>query len=353
MAFPLSWGRILTSRFEFHRGYEHRSVVSRYLWVALVSLVCTGCGELTTTLHVFYAEGGKGDRGLNDSTFVGALDAHEKADAHLVQWSPRDKDEAGIFFTEVLADSAMAGDELLVLVSDTYSSLVSQVQCQFRTRKVLHLDGASSSCDKVRSVDYKTFAASYLAGLVAAGASRSGKVAAIGGVANDEVIEAIAGFSAGVEAGGVEVLRSYLPAFSDGFNNYDEGYRIATVLLQDKGVDVIYSVAGATSLGVLEAVKDVMTTTGEQCYFVGHEYDHAPFGKDVVLASVSKRVEIEIVRSMNLVNSGKFEPGHVEVGLDEGEVDVVVNGAFSAFVGNFRSAQAEAIEAENQYREVQ
>ncbi|MEC9465937.1 MAG: BMP family ABC transporter substrate-binding protein [Myxococcota bacterium] len=340
----------MTGRFGFNRVHSARRLRSRLACAVWVSVLLCGCGDLTPTLHVFYAEGGKGDRGINDSAYLGALDAHEEASTRLVQWSPRDKDEAGIFFTEVLADSATAGDELLVLVSDTYSSLVSQVQCQFRTRLVLHLDGASSSCDKVRSVDYKVFAASYLAGVLAAQASETGRVAAIGGVANDEVIEAVSGFSAGVESQGAEVVKSYLPAFADGFNNYDEGYRVASVLQLDDEVDVIYAVAGATSLGILEAVKDGMAASGEQRYFIGHDYDHSPFGGNVVLASVIKRVEVEIVDAMNAVNAGSFTSGHVQVGIEEGHVEVVLNPSFVALGGSFRNALATAVQAETAYR---
>ena len=300
-------------------------------------------------MHVFYGAGGRGDRGLNDVGFLGLLDSREQVDVSLVQWSPRDRDEAGYLLTSVLADPLRSPNELIILLTDTYDDLVLQVECQFRDRKVLHLEGADADCPKVRSVDYRAYAPAFMAGVAAVSASSTGKVAILGGGITPDVKEAAAGFLAGVKEAGGEAVAVYLSPSEDGFNNYDEGFRVATELYSRDAVDVIFVVAGATSLGVLEAAKHF-----DARYVIGFEYDLREDGRDVVLGSVVKNLGPQILETLKVAKAGDFDAGHLVVGLRDESALFQVSPDFESQVGTaYLDVRAMALTLELAYQESQ
>ena len=150
-----------------------KPMLSAILSLLILGMALSSCGDFGFTVHVLYGENGRGDRGLNDISFLGVLEGRDALDATVVQWTPLDQDEAGYLLTSVLAEPLRSPDELIILVGEMYNGLVSQVECQFRDRKVLHIEGSDSGCTKVLSVDFLTYAPSYVAG-VAAGTAQKG-----------------------------------------------------------------------------------------------------------------------------------------------------------------------------------
>ena len=89
-------------------------------------------------------------------------------------------------------------------------------------------------------------------------------------------------------------------------------------------------------------------------YLVGYEFDHTSFGENVVLASDVKFVNAEITRAMTQVTEGEFENGHFMTGLENGDVDVVMNPGFaSTYGGEYRNSKAAAILGESQFMGVE
>ncbi len=313
-------------------------------------LCCFGliaCGDYGFTVHVIYSEDGRGDVGMNDSSFVSVVKARDAIDATVVQWTPKDYDDAGYLLTSVVAEPLRSPDELIILVGETYDSLVSQVECQFRDRKVLHIEGPDADCSKVQTVDFKTYAASYMAGVAAATASQTGVVAVIGGGLTRDISESVNGFLDGAASAGAIATSTYLSASQNGFNNYDEGYRMATEMFEQDSVDVIFVAAGATGLGVLEASKQ-----GVDRYVIGYDFDLSEYGEEVVLGSVVKALDSVILEGMQNTRDGDFESGHVAIGLEDGSVSFLANENFSLLLGSeYVNAQGDALAAEVQYRE--
>ncbi len=305
------------------------------------------CGDYGFTVHVIYSENGRGDIGMNDSSFVSVVKARDAIDATVVQWTPKDYDEAGYLLTSVVAEPLRSPDELIILVGETFDSLVSQVECQFRDRKVLHIEGPDADCSKVQTVDFKTYAASYMAGVAAATVSQTGVVSVVGGGLTRDISESVNGFIDGASSAGAVVRSTYLSVSQNGFNNYDEGYRMANEMFEQDGVDVIFVAAGATGLGVVEASKQ-----GIGRYVIGYEFDLTEYGTDVVLGSVVKDLDSVILAGMQNTMSGDFESGHIEPGLEEGTVSFAVNENLSLLVGtSYSDAKSAALLAEAQYRE--
>jgi basic membrane protein A len=116
---------------------------------------------------------------------------------------------------------------------------------------------------------------SYLAGVAAALASKSGKVGFMGGVQFPLLQKFEAGFVAGVKATRPDFIVetryvSELPDFS-GFNDPAKARIIAKGMI-DRGLDVIFSVAGGSGAGNFQAAVDA-ARAGKRVWTIGVDSD--------------------------------------------------------------------------------
>lgn len=111
---------------------------------------------------------------------------------------------------------------------------------------------------KFVAIRYAEDQAGFLAGIVAAGASKNGKIGAIGGI---NLVPAVVRYIQGYELGAksvnpsIEVDTAYVSTsdFGKAFNDPATGKTFATQFISQKGVDVLFQVAGKTGNGVLQA----------------------------------------------------------------------------------------------------
>ena len=147
----------------------------------------------------------------------------------------------------------------------------------------------------MRGLSFQTDEAAFLAGYLAAGMTKTGKVGTFGGIKIPTVTIFMKGFEAGVKyynqqkSANVEVLGWDTAAddglFTGNFNSTDDGRKFAESLMQE-GADIIMPVAGPVGLGSAAVCKE----TGN-CMIIGVDadwYETAPEYKEVVLTSVLK-----------------------------------------------------------------
>lgn len=111
---------------------------------------------------------------------------------------------------------------------------------------------------KFIAIKFEEDQAGYLAGIVAAGVSKAGKVGAIGGINSvPAVVRYIQGYELGAKSvnPNIEVDTAYVSTsdFGKAFNDPATGKTFATQFISSKGVDVLFQVAGKTGNGVLQA----------------------------------------------------------------------------------------------------
>jgi basic membrane protein A and related proteins len=111
---------------------------------------------------------------------------------------------------------------------------------------------------KFIAIKYEEDQAGYLAGIVAAGITKTNKIGAIGGI---NLVPAVVRYIQGYELGAksvnpnVEVDVAYVTSsdFTKAFNDPATGKTFAAQFIAQKGVDVLFQVAGKTGNGVLQA----------------------------------------------------------------------------------------------------
>ena len=189
--------------------------------------------------------------------------------------------------------------------------------------------GASKDLPNVRGLAFQTDQAAMLAGYLAAGMTKTGKVASFGGIQIPTVTIFMKGFQAGVKyynqkhGTSVQALgwddAAQKGVFVGNFNSTDDGKNTATSFAQE-GADIILPVAGPVGLGSAAYCK-----TSGKCLIIGVDTDWFVSANEyasVELSSVQKKVDVAVFKTIQDVKNGKFTGGTVTYKLSDGGVDL-------------------------------
>ena len=159
---------------------------------------------------------------------------------------------------------------------------------------------------------FKEHEGSFLVGMAAALASKTGKVGFVGGMD----IPLIRNFEFGYEQGvkhvnpKAEVIVNYTGTTPAAWNDPARGGELAIGQFA-QGADVVYAAAGATGLGVLQAAAD----KGKLSIGVDSNQNHLHPGS--VLTSMLKRVDVAVYDAFKSAKDGTWQPGMQSLGLKE------------------------------------
>ncbi len=174
----------------------------------------------------------------------------------------------------------------------------------------------------VLGLTFQTDEASMLAGYLAAGMSKSGKIGTFGGINIPTVTIFMNGLAAGInyynkENSASVKLLGWDPTANGGkgdgsfvgdFSSKDKGKAITQGFIQE-GADVIIAVAGPVGLGAAAAVEEAKA---QGAMFIGVDVDQylsAPEYKDIMLTSIIKRIDNAVKASVQQVADGSFKGG--------------------------------------------
>ncbi len=167
----------------------------------------------------------------------------------------------------------------------------------------------------VSSLVFKEQEGSYLVGIIAAMASKTGKVGFVGGMDIPLIRRFACGYVGGVKSvkADAEVFQNMTGTTGAAWNDPVKGGELAKSQF-DRGADVVYHAAGGTGLGVLQAAADA----GKLGIGVDSNQNYLHPGK--VLTSMLKRVDNATYDTFMAAKGDKFAPGIKAMGLAEGGV---------------------------------
>lgn len=265
--------------------------------------------------------GGKDDKSFNASAFRGATEA-EKTLGVKVKTVEAPDDQA---FETMLRSFAQKKFDLIVSIGVGQATAVQKVASQFKDSKFVLVD-AEVNLPNVRSVVFEEHEGSFLMGIAAALASKSGKVGFIGGMD----IPLIRRFQMGYEAGAKKakatskVVSNYIGVTSEAWNNPPKGRELALSQI-DSGVDVIFSAAGASTAGLFDAVEEKSKTLGGKRFAIGVDSNQNWVKPGLVLTSMIKRVDQAVLDSIADAKKGQFSGGLKRLGLANQGIDYAVD----------------------------
>jgi basic membrane protein A len=204
-----------------------------------------------------YDIGGRGDQSFNDSAARGLDQAKDQLGVQVTEAEAK-TGEAEADKEARLKSLVSAGYNPVIAVGFVYQAAVEKVAKENPNVKFAIIDSASDTQpSNVTSLTFSEQEGSYLAGVAAASKSKAKHIGFIGGVQSELIKKFEAGYKAGAKSvdPNIVVETTYLttpPDFS-GFNDPGKGKEAAQGQL-DKGADVIYSAAGSSGNGSIEAV---------------------------------------------------------------------------------------------------
>jgi basic membrane protein A len=260
---------------------------------------------------IVYDFGGKFDRSFNQSASEGA---------------ERFKKDTGIAFREfeitnaaqreqAMAQLAKRGSSLIVAVGFTQASAVEKVAKEFPEVKFVIID-AVVDLPNVQSINFREQESSFLCGMAAALASKTGKVGFVGGMDIPLIRKFALGYTEGVKYvnPGDEVFVNMTGTTPAAWGDPTKGAELAKSQF-GRGADVIFHAAGATGIGVMQAATDA----GKLSIGCDSNQDYLHPGS--VLTSAVKRVDVAVYKAAVAAKDGTWKPGQLVLGLAEDGVD--------------------------------
>jgi len=152
---------------------------------------------------------------------------------------------------------------------------------------------------------------SYAVGYLAALMSKTGKVAGVAGFQFPVIVQQMEGFKLGARAArpDIEVTVTYIGTFDDIARAKE-----ATLALISAGNDVIFHIADAAGIGVIEACKE------RKVYAIGFAWDQNVLAPETVLTSTIIDFEKMMEEAMEATVKGEFTMEIHRYGLSTGVV---------------------------------
>jgi basic membrane protein A len=273
--------------------------------------------------------GGRGDRSFNDSAARGADKAKNEFGGSIKELTAKTSDTEADR-EQRLTDLADAGYNPIIGVGFSYATSMEKVAAKYPKINFGIVDSVVKG-DNVNSITFTEEQGSYLAGVAAALKTKKSHVGFIGGVDTPLIKKFEAGYVQGVKDTGakIKVDVQYLTHGSDlsGFSSPDKGKEAAQGML-DKGADVIYTAAGSSGNGAIEAVHGV-----KGAWAIGVDSDQYNIPglaayKSSILTSMVKNVDVGVYDFIKSVHQGKPLTGNQIYSLAKGGVSLATSGGF-------------------------
>ncbi|NKW71730.1 BMP family ABC transporter substrate-binding protein [Rhodobacteraceae bacterium R_SAG10] len=283
-------------------------------FLGAVATLALGAGAALADPAIIFDLGGKFDKSFNQSAFEGAT-----------RWA----EETGGSFREIELTSeaqreqalrrfAEGGFNPIVMTGFGFASSLDTVAPDFPDTKFAIIDVNWLDQPNVRGVGFAEQEGSYLVGIAAAMASKSGTVSFVGGM-DVPLIRAFAcGYVQGVKASNpdVTVIQNMTGTTPAAWNDPIKGGEITKAQI-GQGSDVVYAAAGGTGVGVLQTAFD------EGIFSIGVDANQNYLFPGSVLTSMLKRVDNAVYDAFT--QGVDLETGNVTMNIANGGIDYALD----------------------------
>ncbi len=260
-------------------------------------------------------KGGRDDKSFNAAAFAGATDAQKKLGIELKVVEASD-DTA---IEPSLRTFAQRNYPIVIGIGFVQASAVEKVAKDFPKTHFLLVD-SHVNLPNVRSVIFAEHEGSFLVGAIAALTSKTGSVGFIGGMDIPLIRRFEMGYRAGALAANpkAKVTSQYVGSTSDAWKNPTKAKELAAAQYQKK-IDVIFTAAGASGLGVFDAAEELKK------FAIGVDSNQNWVKPGRILTSMVKRVDLAVFQTIEMEQQGKFEAGSITMGLKDNAIDFAMD----------------------------
>jgi basic membrane protein A and related proteins len=273
--------------------------------------------------------GSVADAAWNSGAYAGLQRIHDSlglAISHVEARTPAEQDEA-------LRTYAEQGYDLVFAHGFEFQGPAERVSAEY-SKTVFIVTSGSRAHGNVAPLIFRLEEASYLAGMVAGGLTRTNVLGFIGGIELPPIEAAYQGWVKGAMAVNPRVRsrKIYLNSFDDAAAG-----REAALALIRVGADMLHHNADAAALGVFQAAKE-----SPGVYVFGANADQAALAPEHVLGSAVIDLPRAFLLVAREVKNGSFTPKVEAFGLASGVVRYVANPALVRMVPAGLAARVKA-----------
>jgi basic membrane protein A len=258
---------------------------------------------------IIFDLGGKFDKSFNEAAFQGAQ-----------RWA----DETGGSFREIelqneaqreqaLRRFAEAGSNPIVMAGFAFADALGKVAPDYPDTKFAVIDVNWLSMPNVRGIGFNEHEGSYLVGMLAAQASKTGTVGFVGGMDIPLIRRFGCGFAQGVKAVNADatIIANMTGTTPAAWNDPVKGSELTKAQIS-QGADVVFAAAGGTGVGVLQTAAD------EGILSIGVDSNQNYMHPGKVLTSMLKRVDNAVYEAFS--QGDALETGNFQMGVANGGV---------------------------------
>ena len=270
---------------------------------AAVLLSATLVYAIETKPAIVFDLGGKFDKSVNEGVANGAERLKRETGIDPIEFEVTNDTQ----IEQAHRRFAQRGSDLIIGVGFDQEVPVRAVAKEFPAVHFTIID-AVVKLPNVQSVLFKEQEGSFLVGIAAAMASKTGKIGFVGGMDVPLIRRFACGYIHGAKYANpnIEVIQNMTGTTPAAWNDPARGGELAKGQF-DRGVDVVYAAAGGTGIGVYQMARDA----GKLAIGVDSNQNYLQPG--TMLTSMVKRVD------------GTWQAGISVLGLKEGGVDWAVD----------------------------
>jgi len=281
------------------------------LGATAIALIAAAAQAADIKPAVVFDTGGKFDKSFNEGVANGIDRFKAESKIGYAEFEVTNDTQ----FEQAHRRFAQRGYDPIIGVGFSQANAVEKVAKEFPKVRFTVIDGVVK-LPNVQSVLFKEQEGSFLVGVLAAMATKTGKIGFIGGMDIPLIRRFQCGYEQGVKYADpkVEVLANMTGTTPTAWNDPSRGGELAKGQF-DRGADVIFAAAGGTGIGVYQAAKD----RGKEAIGVDSNQNHLHPG--TMLTSMVKRVDLAAYNSFKAAQAGTWKAGITVLGLKEGGVD--------------------------------
>lgn len=261
---------------------------------------------------VLYDMATKHDKSFNEGVYNGLKKYKEDTGVDFWEFQITNETQSEQFLRQM----AKKGANIIVVVGFAQIPALQKVAPEFPETQFTLID-AELDLPNVQSVVFREHEGSYLVGALAALKSKTRKIGFIGGMDIPLIHKWSCGYEQGAKAldPTIEIVVNWVGDTPMAWKDPTKAREIA-VSQMDRGVDIIYTGAGTSGIGVLGAVAD-----RENVLAIGTDSNQNYMYPGKILTSMVKRVDLAAYDALKASQNGNWKPGVKVLGLKENGVD--------------------------------
>ncbi|MBP2301348.1 BMP family lipoprotein [Azospirillum picis] len=264
---------------------------------------------------LLYAAGQKFDKSFNEGAFSGGERLKAATGIPVMEFLP----SSPVQFEQGMAALLRRGATDIVAIGFYYAAALARLAPAHPSVRFTLIDALADG-PNIRSVTFKEQEGSFLVGVLAALASKTGTVGFIGALDIPLIRKFSAGFDQGVRHArpDAKLLVNFVGTTPDAFNDPTTGAEVARSQFQ-RGADVVFAGAGVSNFGIFAAAHEAGRLA------IGVDSNQNYLYPGTILTSMLKRVDLAVESSFQAARQGGWTAGMMALGLADGGMDYAVD----------------------------